>query len=182
MRSLPLRRSTNGGQPVPRPWCAQPLLRPPNTTYLLMVGQAPVFDTCMEQICLSRNPNSYSVRYLNTFNFNDMLAKLGLGSGFRDQWGAAATAGATAQNVSAQLPDLIQRFINTSLVEEGWTLGDGSYYDPCMDRQRVKWTYVAYGLFAAGILLVALDGIRKAFCCRAAPRQKGGWPTALVML
>ena len=59
--------SLSGGQQVHPAWCSVAEPTDPKA-YVMYVGATPAFDDCMRGICLSREPSTYLVGYLQTLH------------------------------------------------------------------------------------------------------------------
>jgi hypothetical protein len=133
---------------------------------VLYVGGQPVFDKCMEGICLAERPDQYRISWVQSFNLDSVLSKQG--KGIRD-----ALAGFDLLQLFRQpkyllgnlttsyAANFIQTLSNlTGIVTEasdGWLLGTGSWNDPCVDRQGTINTIIVFVVFFLLMCVVVFD-------------------------
>lgn len=139
---------------------------PTNTTVplLLYVDGQPDFDDCMKNICVDQRPDAYGISWLQSFNLNDALAKQKLQSKttIMNQLESAlldvrtldeTVITASVRMALADLGAVIQG------AGDGWLMGSGSWFDPCLDRLGIRNTIIAFGVFFTLVGVIIIDGI-----------------------
>lgn len=138
------------------------------TPMVLYVGSQPKFGKCMEEICLSDTPDQYNVSWVQSFNldsslatqgrsFRDVLASLDLAELVRfgrDDYIYGNLTLKHAEYFQSTLQNLDGVVRNAS---DGWLLGSGSWYDPCVDRQGTINTIVVFAVFFLLVCVVVYD-------------------------
>jgi hypothetical protein len=133
---------------------------------LLYVGDQPNFDTCLENICLAERPDQYNISWVQSFNLDSalstqgrssraILAGLDLANLFESpQYLLGNLTYAYEENFRRTLNDLDQVVAEAS---DGWLLGSGSWYDPCVDRKGTINTIIVFVVFFFLICVVVFD-------------------------
>jgi hypothetical protein len=78
---------------------------------------------------------------------------------------------------SRTLPSQINTIVtDNTLSGDGWLLGGGGYFDPCLDRNANRIVIIMFIIFGALLALVVADGLRRACCRRSWHQQPGMQP------
>lgn len=168
----------DGNRPIPSPWCSE-ASRP--NIYILYVGSPPHFDACMERICISNKPLSHRIAYLSAFHWDKLEDGFNWGTfttyyvDTRGGYNATSFAG-TPEQLDAGIDLLVTSEFYGYFDVDGWILGDGGYFDPCLDRQAAVKTGAVFGAFGASLLLIVLVRSYEAW-----RERKGGWSRSGLM-
>ncbi len=116
----------------------------------------------MQHICLAPEPAKYMISWLQSFNLDEALAKQN-----RRSFGALATQFESGmQDIKAVDENLVIKNIKESLGDlrkvievagDGWLVGSGSWYDPCLDRRGIINTIIVFCIFFVLVLLIVCD-------------------------
>lgn len=151
---------------VPHNWCMAPeerMARGVATPLLLFIGSQPVFDGCMEHICLADRPDQYNVSWLQTFNLDKALTQRNLSlresmMKYKDMTSVSEQISYAlvdyASNLQSSLQQLDEMIANSG---DGWLLGSGDWYDPCVDRQGIINTIIVFMVFFLVCAIVPFD-------------------------
>jgi hypothetical protein len=133
------------------------------TPLLLFVGSQPVFDGCMEQVCLAVKPDQYNVSWLQSFNLDKALTHRSLS--LRDSMMKYKDMTSVSEQISYALADYASN-LQSSLQQldeliadsgDGWLLGSGDWYDPCVDRQGIINTIIIFMVFFLVCAVILFD-------------------------
>lgn len=164
---------------VPDAWCQHPEHRTQKTPLILYVDDPPVFNDCIKQICLDPNPVNYNISWLPHFNMDQALQAQNQSSKTSDlrqlEISAILRMGEMSQeNVAKSIERFLLNMRPYDVIEgagDGWIMGRGDWFDPCVDRKGIVNTTIAFSVFGVLLLLVAADGVLQ--------RYTGGEPTGL---
>lgn len=128
----------------------------------MYVGDRPSFDGCLASICLSSRPQDFPVRYLDRFHLFTVLTIFSP---------AKTRVAIDTRTLPSQINTIVT---DNTLSGDGWLLGGGGYFDPCLDRSAERIVIIMYIIFGALLAVVVADGVRRACCCRRSWHQQPG--------
>jgi hypothetical protein len=153
---------------VPDPWCQHPSERD-NKTYprILFVDTQPEFNDCIKQICVDPVPEIYQISWLPHFNMDQTLHAQKLSAKTSDVRQLETSAildmkDMSPLNVANKIKAFLMGIDPDKAIKgagEGWIMGSGDWFDPCVDRKGIVNTAIAYSAFGVLLLMVAADGV-----------------------